>query len=147
MRVANRNSTRNCILAALCLLTVSARTQERLATGPRVLEVVADHDSRFKIPGQRTPVMNLKPGEEIRLRITAIKAKNENRDGSVHGFALLRAKDKAPVPGWDLLLQPGTQEFTLTAPAEPGEYEAVCTVICSSNHELMSLKVVVSSKD
>ena len=45
--------------------------------------------------------------------------------------------------GWDLLLKPGTQEFVLVAPAEPGEYEAVCTVICSEDHEGMHLKVTV----
>src|SRR2546427_8194360 len=46
----------------------------------------------------------------ITLRITAKKAKNLNRDGSVHGFTLLRAKDRKPVPDWDFLLKPGIQE-------------------------------------
>ena len=43
-----------------------------------------------------------------------------NRDGSIHSFTLLRAKDRSRVEGWDLMLKPGTQEFHLTAPAEPG---------------------------
>jgi len=77
------------------------------------------------------------------LRITAIKAKDRNRDGSVHGLSLLRPNDHQPVPGWELMLKPGMQEFTLTAPAEPGTYEAVCTVICSEHHEGMRLKFVV----
>jgi heme/copper-type cytochrome/quinol oxidase subunit 2 len=112
-------------------------------TQSRLIEVIAGHDSRYKIPGQEKPVITVKAGESIRLRVTAIKAKNENRDGSVHGFSLLRAKDQSPVPDWDLLLQPGTQEFLLTAPAEPGEYEVVCTVICSANHEHMNMRFVV----
>jgi heme/copper-type cytochrome/quinol oxidase subunit 2 len=112
-------------------------------TEPRVIEVLADHDSRFRIAGQKEPMIQVKAGEEIRLRITAKKAQGRNRDGSVHGFALLRAKDRSVVAGWDLLLKPGTQEFTLTAPTEAGEYVVVCTVICSEDHEQMHMKFVV----
>ena len=112
-------------------------------TAPRVIEILADHDSRYKIQGQKQPVITVKAGEEITLRITAVKAMNHNRDGSIHGFTLLRAADRKPVPGWDLLLRPGTQAFTVTAPTEPGEYVVVCTVICSENHEQMTMKFVV----
>lgn len=112
-------------------------------TTPRVIEILADHDSRYKMQGQKQPMISVKAGEEITLRITAVKAKNHNRDGSIHGFTLLRAADRKPVPGWDFLLRPGTQEFTLAAPSEPGEYVVVCTVICSENHEQMTLKFVV----
>jgi heme/copper-type cytochrome/quinol oxidase subunit 2 len=41
------------------------------------------------------------------------------------------------------LLKLGQQEFLLTAPAEPGDYEVVCTVICSEDHEGMHMKFVV----
>ncbi|MGC1619162.1 MAG: hypothetical protein WA765_11805 [Candidatus Acidiferrum sp.] len=112
-------------------------------TPPRVIEILADHDSRYKIQGQKQPTITAKPGEELTLRITAIKAKNQNRDGSVHGLALLRASDRKLVPGWDLLLKPGTQEFHLTAPSEVGEYIVICTVICSQGHEEMTMKFVV----
>jgi heme/copper-type cytochrome/quinol oxidase subunit 2 len=110
---------------------------------PRVIELTADRDSRYRIAGQRTPEITVKAGEQILLRVTARKAKSWNRDGSIHGFTLLRAKDRSRVEGWDLLFKPGTQEFLMTAPAEPGEYEAVCTVICSEDHEGMHLKFVV----
>ena len=110
---------------------------------PRVIELTADHDSRYRIAGQRTPEITVKAGEQILLRVTARKAKSWNRDGSIHGFTLLRAKDRSRVEGWDLLFKPGTQEFLMTAPSEPGEYEAVCTVICSEDHEGMHLKFVV----
>jgi hypothetical protein len=111
-----------------------------------LIEILADHDSRYKIAGQDKPVITVTAGEAIRLRITAIKAKNHARDGSIHGFALLRASDRVPVPGWDLLLKPGTQEFSLTAPDEPGEYLVVCTVICSANHEQMTMKFIVEPR-
>ena len=77
------------------------------------------------------------------LRVTARKAKSWNRDGSIHGFTLLRAQDHSRVPGWDLLFKPGSQEFALTAPPEPGEYLVVCTVICSEDHEGMHMKFTV----
>ena len=109
----------------------------------RVIEILADHDSRYKIKDQKQPVITVKTGEQINLRITAKKAKNLNRDGSIHGFSLLRAKDRKPVPDWDFLLKPGTQEFTVAAPSEPGEYVVVCTVICSQDHEGMSMRFVV----
>jgi hypothetical protein len=112
-------------------------------TPPRVIEILADHDSRYKIQGQKQPVITAKAGEGLTLRITAIKAKNHNRDGSVHGLALLRASDRKLVPGWDLLLKPGIQEFNLTAPSEPGEYIVICTVICSQGHEEMTMKFIV----
>lgn len=115
----------------------------RAAEQPHVIEITADSDSRYKIAGQRTPEITVKAGEQLLLRVTAHRAKTWNRDGSIHGFTLLRAKDRTHVEGWDLLFKPGKQEFLLTAPAEPGEYEVVCTVICSEDHEGMHMKFTV----
>ena len=109
----------------------------------RVIEVTADSDSRYKIAGQRVPEISVKASEQIVLRVTAHRGKSWNRDGSIHGFTLLRAKDRTRVEGWDLLFKPGKQEFNLTAPSEPGEYEVVCTVICSEEHEGMHMKFTV----
>jgi heme/copper-type cytochrome/quinol oxidase subunit 2 len=108
-----------------------------------VIEVLADKDSRYKIAGERSPEITVKAGEPVLLRITARRGKTWNRDGSIHGFTLLHAKDRSKVPGWDLLLKPGPQEFHLNAPQEPGEYVVVCTVICSEEHEGMHMKFVV----
>jgi heme/copper-type cytochrome/quinol oxidase subunit 2 len=109
----------------------------------RVIEVLADKDSHFKIAGMSHPEITVKAGEPLLLRINARKGKTWNRDGTVHGFTLLRAKDHSKISGWDLELKPGQQEFSLTAPAEPGEYEVLCTVICSEDHEGMRMKFVV----
>jgi heme/copper-type cytochrome/quinol oxidase subunit 2 len=110
---------------------------------PRVIEIIADSDSRYKITGQRIPEITVNAGEQVLLRVTARRGKSWNRDGSIHGFALLRAKDRTKVDGWDLLFNPGKQEFLLTVPNEPGAYEVVCTVICSEDHEGMHMKVTV----
>jgi heme/copper-type cytochrome/quinol oxidase subunit 2 len=109
----------------------------------RVIEILADKDSRYKIGRQASPTLTFKAGEEVQFRITAKKAKTHNRNGSIHGFALIRKKDGAKFPDWDLELKPGTQEFILQVPSEPGEYEIVCTVICSEGHEDMHMKVIV----
>jgi heme/copper-type cytochrome/quinol oxidase subunit 2 len=108
-----------------------------------VVEIVADSDSRYKIAGEHTPEITVKAGEQVLLRVTARRGKSWNRDGSIHGFTLLRAKDRSKVEGWNLLFKPGKQEFLLTAPTEPGEYEVVCTVICSEDHEGMHMKFTV----
>ena len=123
--------------AATALLALRANAQAR------VIELVADSDSRYKIAGQHHPEITVKAGEPLQLRVTARRGKSWNRDGSIHGFTLLRARDRSKVEGWSLLFKPGTQEFQLTAPAEPGEYEVVCTVICSEDHEGMHMKFTV----
>jgi heme/copper-type cytochrome/quinol oxidase subunit 2 len=128
------------LIAALGIFLARATGAE---TSPRTIELLADSDSRYKIAGQRIPEITVKAGEPLLLRVTARRAKTWNRDGSIHGFTLLRAKDRTKVDGWDLLFKPGTQEFHLTAPAEPGEYEVVCTVICSEDHEGMHMKFIV----
>ncbi len=131
--------------AATTLLTGLVRmgAQDHVAAQTRVIEVLADSDSRYKIAGERTPEITVRAGEQVLLRVTARRGKTWNRDGSIHGFSLLRAKDRTKVEGWDLLFKPGKQEFQLTAPAEPGEYVVVCTVICSEEHEGMHMKFTV----
>lgn len=141
LRIGRRAQIAAAMLA--CMLAISPRVAARKQANERVIDVIADHDSRFKIPGQENPVIAVNAGETVHLRITAVKAKNHNRDGSVHGFALLRPGDHRVVPGWDLLLKPGVQEFDLKAPEQPGEYLVVCTVICSSRHEQMTMKFIV----
>ena len=131
-----------CVLGMSMVPSMGAGRQSAPAVA-RVIEVLADRDSRYKTAGQKQPVITLKAGEPVTLRITAKKAKNVNRDGAIHGFTLLRAKDRSPVPDWDFELKPGVQEFSVTAPNEPGEYVVVCTVICSEDHEGMNMKLVV----
>ena len=124
-------------------LAIFAFARAQQTPTPRVIEVLADHDSRFKMAGMKDPVITVHANELVTLRITAVKAKNRNRDGSIHGFTLLRASDRSHVPGWDFLLRPGVQQFTVKAPSEPGEYVVVCTVICSDDHEGMHMRFVV----
>jgi heme/copper-type cytochrome/quinol oxidase subunit 2 len=92
------------------------------------------------VPGQKKPVITVKAKEVIRLRITARKGTEWDKDGSVHSFTVKELKDQ----GWDLRLKEGTQEFTLVAPKEPGEYVVECTVMCGKGHDDMRMKLVVT---
>jgi len=140
MQCLRKRSTQLSILAIFAIFVLSSTPSIGQA---RVIEVLADKDSHFKMAGMSRPEITVKAGEPLLLRINARKGKTMNRDGTVHGFTLLRAKDHSKVSGWNLELKPGTQEFSLTAPAEPGEYEVLCTVICSEEHEGMRMKFVV----
>lgn len=127
-----------CKLTALLLLSSALS-----AADVHVIEVLADKDSRYKIPGQKKPEITVRAGEALLLKITARRGKTWNRDGTIHGFTLLRASDRSKVKGWNLVLMPGEQEFEMTAPAEPGDYIVLCTVICSEEHEGMNMKFTV----
>lgn len=129
------------VLMMLAFLSGDAAT----AQPARVVNLIADHSSTFRVDGPNPSELDLLAGEQIRLHVEAHKARSMNRDGSVHGLVLLDSHRK-PVPGWELMFKPGVQEIPLTAPAEPGMYEAVCTVICSTDHERMKFRVVVRSK-
>ena len=127
-----------CKATALLLLSSALS-----AADVHVIEVLADKDSRYKISGQKKPEITVRAGEALLLKITARKGKTWNRDGTIHGFTLLRASDRSKVKGWNLVLMPGEQEFEMTAPAEPGDYIVLCTVICSEEHEGLNMKFTV----
>jgi heme/copper-type cytochrome/quinol oxidase subunit 2 len=131
------------IFVGIAVLGIVLGCESPVHAQTRVIELTADRDSRYKIVGMRVPEITVKAGEHIVLRVTARRGKSWNRDGSVHGFSLLRARDRTKVEGWDLLFKPGTRDFQMTAPAEPGEYVVVCTVICSEEHEGMHMKFTV----
>jgi len=108
---------------------------------PRIIDVVADKDNRFKIAKQKDPVITMKVNEVIVLRITARRgAEWDDKDGTIHTFTITALKNK----GWDFRLKEGTQQFPVVAPSEPGEYKVECTVKCGKGHDDMKLKLVVT---
>lgn len=132
--------SRRLTLLSLLLALVLPAVIRLVAGGPRVIEVIADKDNRFKVPGQKKPVITAKANEVIRLRITAHKGTEWDKDGTIHTFTIKELKDQ----GWDLRLKEGTQEFTLVAPPDPGEYTIECTVKCGDGHEDMRMKLIVT---
>lgn len=130
-------------LAVCALMTGSSgQSQSMDLARPRIIELSADKDSRYRQGWKAAPIIVAAAGEPLVLRITASRAQQVARDGSVHGLALLDKNSNA-VAGWRFFLHPGVQELHVTAPLQPGRYTAVCTVICSDAHEGMNFTLVV----
>ena len=136
-------SLRLAIVVFVFVATALGPSQSIPGSAPRVIELTADHDSRYRQGHKASPTIEVFAGEPLILRITAVRAKQVARDGSVHGLALLDNNSNV-VAGWRFFLRPGIQELTVTAPLEPGRYTAVCIVICSDAHEGMSFTLVVN---
>ena len=138
-----RNKLLILLLAFACGGWPPCRAQSNSPEPARVIELIADKDSRYRQGGKASPTITARAREPLILRITAVPAKTVARDGSVHGLALLD-KNLDAVPGWRFLLHPGVQDLAVTAPSQPGRYSAVCIVICSDNHEGMGFTLVVT---
>ena len=106
----------------------------------RVVELIADKDNRFKLPGGQQGPLTLKAGEVVTFRVTSYFGGEKAKDGAVHSFVVRNLRDKDPA--WSVRLKEGVQEFTVTAP-KAGNYLIECTVECGPNHDNMNLKMVV----
>ena len=127
----------------LLFILIVALISAPLATAggpPRLITVTADKDNLFKIQGQKIPVITMKANEVIHLRFIANKSTEWDKDGTIHTFTINALKDQ----GWDLRLKEGTQDFTLVAPSQPGQYVVECTVKCGSGHDDMKMRLVVT---
>ena len=110
-------------------------------TGPRVIDITADSDNRFKVAKEKDPVIRMKVNEVAVLRITARKGGEwDEKDNSIHTFTINTLKDK----GWNFRLKEGTQKFPVVAPAEAGEYLVECTIKCGKGHDDMRMKLIVT---
>jgi heme/copper-type cytochrome/quinol oxidase subunit 2 len=122
------------------LITISSSSTHAVTVG-RVIEVIADKDNKFKVPGEKKPVIIVRPGEQIVLRITAHFGGEQGRDGTVHSFVVKTLREQ----GWDIRLQEGSRDYALIAPQEQGEYLVECTVKCGRGHDDMNMKLVVKN--
>lgn len=131
------------VINALILSSVIATStfSAAAAIGGRVIEVIADKDNTFKVPGIKKPVISVKAGEQIVLRITSHFGGEQARDGSQHSLVVKKLRDQ----GWDIRLKEGTQDVVLVAPQKTGEYLIECTVKCGRGHDDMNMKLVVSN--
>ena len=122
------------------LIAVAALAASPPSSG-RLIEVTADRDNTFKVPGQKKPVIAVRPGEAIVLRITSHFGGEQARDGAQHSFVVKNLRDQ----GWDIRLKEGTRDYPLVAPQEPGEYLVECTVKCGRGHDDMNMKLIVKN--
>jgi len=110
------------------------------AAETKVWHVTATKDQTFVVEGEKNPVITVKPGETVHLRITAEKGQRAASDGSIHTFTIKELANE----GWNLRLKPGTEDYTLTAPSKPGTYSIQCMVPCGPAHAEQKMKLVVT---
>ena len=127
-------------LATLGLLGLVVSVSPVQAEEPiRTIEILADADSRFKIPGQKKPVIEVRANETVTFRVVSRKGDEFMADGTAHSFTVREFIED----GWHVALKEGTQTFTLTVPNKPGKYYVVCIVPCGKNHHEMRMKLIV----
>jgi heme/copper-type cytochrome/quinol oxidase subunit 2 len=129
------------VLAVTTLLGIGTSGARPAPDLPRMIEVIADKDNTFKVPGEKKAIIAVKPGEKLILRITSHFGGEQSRDGSVHSFVVKKLREQ----GWDIRLKEGTQEYQLVAPQETGEYLVECTVKCGRGHDDMNMKLIVKN--
>jgi heme/copper-type cytochrome/quinol oxidase subunit 2 len=112
-----------------------------MSQAPREIQLTADRDNKFKVPGQKQPVITVKAKEVIKFKITAHKGTETDPKypGCVHSFTIKELKDQ----GWDVCLKEGMNEFVLVAPSKPGDYMVECMAKCGKGHDDMALKMTV----
>ena len=59
-------------VTGLLFLAFWAPAAHASAAPHRVIEIVADKDNTFKVPGQKKPVIVAQPGEILTLKITSL---------------------------------------------------------------------------
>lgn len=123
-----------CLAVALC----SGSLAPVRADEPRVVEMIADKDNKWKLP-DGSKVLNVKAGEQIHFKITSLFGGEKARDFAVHSFVIRKLRNK----GWSIRLKEGVREFTLTMPP-PGTHLIECTVECGPGHDTMNIKMVVA---
>jgi hypothetical protein len=106
---------------------------------PRTINITATKDNKFKVEGQKEPIITAKPSEVLKLHVISFKGPEYEKDGTAHSITIKEYKDK----GWNMRLKEGTYDFTVVAPDKPGEYETICDVKCGKGHDDMKIKVIV----
>src|SRR5215471_21015195 len=110
------------------------------AQAPKPIEILAGHDNTFVVVGQKKPVITVKAGQVVKLRVTGKKGTEAAKDGTVHSLTINALKDQ----GWDLQVKEGVNEYTVVAPSTPGEYTIECAVKCGDGHDDMKMKLIVT---
>jgi hypothetical protein len=90
------------VLAAACVASCGVMVVRAGDVGPRIIDITADSDNRFKIPKMKDPVITMKVNEVAVLRITAHRGGEwDEKDGAIHTFTINALKDR----GWNFRLK------------------------------------------
>jgi len=126
----------------LLLFAVIVPLLHTYAQQPRVIQIAATTDNKFKVAGQKTPVITVKPKEVIKFEITSKYGdeKDPKWPGCPHSFSVKGLEDQ----GWNKCLKEGMNQFVLVTPVTPGEYKIECLAKCGKGHDDMAMKMIVA---
>ena len=129
-------------VSLLLLFAMIVPSLYTLAQEPRVIQLTADKDNKFKVPGQKQPVITVKAKEVIKFKVTAHRGTETDPKypGCAHSFTIKELKSQ----GWDVCLKEGMNEFVLVAPSKPGDYSIECMSKCGAGHDDMNMKMIVT---
>jgi len=125
----------------LLLFAMIIPSLQILAQQPRVIQITATSDNKFKVAGSKVPVITVKPKEVIKFQITSQwgDEKDPKWPGCPHSFSIKGFEDQ----GWNKCLKEGKNEFVLVTPATPGTYKIECLAKCGKGHDDMNMKMIV----
>ena len=128
-------------VALLLMFAMIIPSLQLLAQQPRVIEISATSDNKFKVAGSKAPVITVKPKEVIKFKIKSEwgDEKDPKWPGCPHSFSVKGLEDQ----GWNKCLKPGMNEFVLVTPATPGTYKIECLAKCGKGHDDMNMKMIV----
>src|SRR5260370_22653082 len=114
------------VILVVMLMAIGTLPGAPAPDSPRVIEVIADKDNTFKVPGEKKPSITVKPGEKIVVKITSHFGGEKAADRSLQSFVFKKLRAK----GWDIRLKEGTQECPLVNPHQTREYLIAITWQC-----------------
>ncbi len=128
-------------VSLLLLVAIALPLLHTSAQQPRVIQITATADNKFKVAGQKVPVITVKAKEVIKFQITSKwgDEKDPKWPGCPHSFSVKGMEDQ----GWNKCLKEGNNEFVLVTPATPGEYKIECLAKCGKGHDDMAMKMIV----
>lgn len=129
-------------ISALILSAAMIPSLHMLAQQPRLIEISALEDNKFKVKGQKGSTITVKPKEVIRFKIMSKwgDEKDPKWPGCPHSFSVKGYEDS----GWNKCLKEGNNEFVLVAPGKAGEYKIECLAKCGKGHDDMVMKMIVA---
>jgi len=125
---------------AAMITTLLLSTFAVWAQAPKAIEILAGHDNTFVVTGQKKPVITVKAGQVVKLRVIGKKGTEAAKEATVHSLTINALKEQ----GWDLQVKEGVNEYPLVAPSAPGEYTIECAVKCGEGHDDMKMKLIVT---
>jgi heme/copper-type cytochrome/quinol oxidase subunit 2 len=125
----------------LLLISMTVPSLYLYAQQPRLIEITAAHDNKFKVKGQKDNTITVKPNEVLRFKVKSEYGDEKDPDwpNCAHSFSLKGYEEQ----GWNVCLPEGTTEFVLVAPSDPGKYKIECLAKCGKGHDDMFMMMVV----